>query len=1522
MLATQTMDGDLRVWSVPKPPHQEPPNIIRVLQRADIQHPGPCWFAWSKNGRIVQHAEGETRSWDVRTKKVSWETIPTVDGVTGIANFGPTATLFTLSRGHQVQQYDITPNSRLHQVASALHAPANTPPTPPTTLEERKRPYAPTSKTPALQVFTDTSESSADEGAALSPMQKIAMEMDSLDALESEIRDKVMPLSPTSSRTSSVSSKSSGGRRRGRKYLYDKPDSSRASSTGYDGTEFSYGAPSSQLSQRQGHESMSIRSVSSFTSQSRPRGSALRKEIMRSPQESKSTSAMELFPNTRERLQGVPFRTPHYGSVARTPELLQREMLSVIFGWNDTARALVREELRAAKPGSASGVLLSKWLGDMGADDMASMIGSETMTSSDWMLLALSSIGVDSQKKVGEAFVQRLLEKGDIHPAVAILLGLGENNDAIEVYVSQGYWMESVLLTCLTCPSDWGRVSYLIRKWGESAVQQGQAELAVRCFSCTSIETSEPWFSPRAQDAVYAAQQEKFTQPLSAGGMTSPPISPPSRSGSGRLTAKNASLKLITTFGDKAAPQESEEPTTTMQALGVTPIAQSALSPGGLDAWQQHKARNGRDPSSARTATPGGFSRRKRLPSKTDIERAKQETANLTTPITAARDFAPPSARPGSRRTSSLSSVPEPRTALKPTIHKDRLDPGDGVRSADHLPSPAMGVFSRLRAESNGRNTSQERKPEGLAVNVVDTRYTDNLSPGPSTQNSQYTTSTGPPTGGSLKSGKGRAVDDYVSSIEAARDGAREKRAQSKRRGDSRPRDDSRPGRGTSRAREPSEGRAKNDVRYIRPAKRSPSSPIPMSPEEIAQASLSNKVEPATTDDESFYKVTSPVDSHKSASFSLRSTRSDGKVERRRPSGEPPADDTVAPLNVRSRGASRQRSEDALRLNAEGGRGRSQQRKESSGESSPSLPLQAPPSVEQDDTSSDGRRNRPRAGSRTEEDLQSRRAKSRDRRDRSTSRKPMTPNDADLGAFAFEVSNLSIPEDRAVDAGSPIATDGAVPRPRGLSRKEMAAKELEDRRLSLARRPSAPAIPMPGELHGGRPPLGQRTNSNTDIGESPVSTMPPPLIPRSQTADPEQMSRYGKITGMSTPSAPIGLPATPRAMRHPRYMSTDPNEREGTPPVPEIPDNISALSSMGSSLSQVTGSALGSNLSQSSSSALSSALPQYSQLESEDGAVSLLPSTVFGQKGPQAPARASTAPPENPPGVHPAYKSTLPHSNRRLSHVRKISPPDASQVSKVSGSGGSVASIDEALAGSTASSNEQQIVFLPDDIDGPPVLPELQHLAGPPPPPPPPSMYGQQGNGSGTINIAMDEGTPVDVPSTLPSASYPQPMERATTSSPQHRRGRNSVSETFGSRFRGFGDRMRSTSRNRVVTKSPQQESAYKASPYETVLPPLPSQHQRKDSTNRAKSPYEQAMAAQNSGNQEHIPPPPPPPPGPPVAGMEGKIHETTIPPSTLPPSRTGSAQASGYRNPKEVRANMPPNTLQQGVYYPQGGFL
>lgn len=59
MLATLAANGDLRVWSVAKPPGKEAPRVIRILKRSDTSSSEePKWMAWSKNGRIVQFLDG------------------------------------------------------------------------------------------------------------------------------------------------------------------------------------------------------------------------------------------------------------------------------------------------------------------------------------------------------------------------------------------------------------------------------------------------------------------------------------------------------------------------------------------------------------------------------------------------------------------------------------------------------------------------------------------------------------------------------------------------------------------------------------------------------------------------------------------------------------------------------------------------------------------------------------------------------------------------------------------------------------------------------------------------------------------------------------------------------------------------------------------------------------------------------------------------------------------------------------------------------------------------------------------------------------------------------------------------------------------------------------------------------------------------------------------------------------------------------------------------------------------------
>ncbi|KAF2145514.1 uncharacterized protein K452DRAFT_305520 [Aplosporella prunicola CBS 121167] len=1419
MLATQMSDGDLRVWSVAKAPHNDPPCVIRILNRSENREVGPCWFAWSKNGRIVQYSEGSTYAWDVRTKKVTYEVVPTIDGVTAIANYGPQATLFTLGRNHTVQQYDLNPNNAPMLVANVQHVPANAPPSPPNSIEEKKEQTSDTETASALPVYLDSGASSEDEGVAMSPLQKIAQEM---DQLEEERRDRVGPLSPVSSR-SSTTSRSSGGSRKHR-YRYDKPSSRDSESTG-GSTIFSSGSSTNSGPSYHGRESMSIRSGSSYASSSkhRSRPSGLRQEVLRSPAED-ANQELDLFPFAKARLSDVPFRMPQPGA-AKTPDDLRLQMLSVVFGWEGDIEGLVRDELSRHQPGSATGVLLSKWLGDNGADLMASMIGSESMTSSDWMLLALASIGKDSQKKVGEAFVQRLLEKGDVHPAVAILLGLGEPNEAIEAYVTRKKYLEAIFLTCLHFPEDWQRISHLVRKWGEVAVTTGSPELAVRCFYCTSFESTEPWSSPRAQDAVFSAQKEQ--QQISL--QISPPLSPPPGSvGSSRV--KNAALKLVTNFDDKGSNFLSAHDDRT--AVGITPIAQSALSPsGGNNPWLRPSART-REPSSARTATPGGYMR-KRFPSKPDFDRGTPielnvpefggETPQPTTAVKETDDQIDlPFVQEPEPSLTAQASQEEPEEDAPMLLSAVSYDPKTSKArlAEDPLPSPAHGVFEQLRQrETSRRNESRDRKPDGLSVDILDTVETGPNSGLPSSRMGELSP---PSTSNSLKSAKVRSIDQYISSLEEANYHARkQKRVPSRSRAVSR----ERRGRPTEETREPSQTRGRSGVRYIKPAKRSPSSPVPMSPEDAGIFNDSNNSNNESFDDERYYKVTSPVEPRpRSRSRGNSRVRSASKVSERRARSKMGR----TPSRMASRHASPERR-DSL----------------DDGNIAPPKISPVPlPELPKDDA--DDEEPMPVASPRVRQRSTSRRPSTRERslsRRRETSDSHVRPQTPEM-PHDRQSSRVRVPK---------IQTDFTEVTSRPLTKKELAQRELEERRMSLARRPSAPVIPHPQDLS--RPQLSGR--SLTDMSNSPHSYLPPysDRISRSHTVDPDAMMRYNPRAtfGTSTTSTPIGLPATPRALRHPRYMSSDPHERDAVPAVPEIPEHH---------IIQV---------------------PDIN--ESQDDVAPLLPSTVYGQNGPQGPQRSASAPPEQMQmqyGVHRRGSASS-----RGSGNKRVSPPPIT------------ASIDETI-------HEDQVIIIPEP-ENPPLLAELQHLAGPPPPPPPPSMFqpSHGRNGSGVINIAIDE-HPVG-PSTTPALEGPTILPTPSNSPDmhRHRRGRGSVSESIGSRLRGVTERMRSTSRSGGRAKSPPMD--FTPSPYESVQMPFSWSRQNTRSPPiaeyRGASPY------------ESVPPPPPPPPPAPMAGG------STLMEQVIPPERDG--RGNGYvRNPKEIRANMPPEQLQYGVAQSAGGMI
>ncbi|KAI9828107.1 MAG: hypothetical protein M1832_003634 [Thelocarpon impressellum] len=1546
MLATQTQDGDLRVWSISKPPHNELPKVIRVLKRSDIYEPGLNWLAWSKNGRIVQFSEGVTSSWDVRTKHVTYEAVPTLESVSGLAIHGPTATLFTLGSNHTVQQFDLSPPTL---VANKQHPPPIPPPSPPVSVEEQKdqgattaatAPYGPRQTQPGAGSRLQSSES---EEESLSPLQKIASEMNQIEESR-QLRSGT--LSPTSSASrsqgASVRSKSSGGSKR-----YRSTASVSSKATSREGTAFSYG--SSIHSSRTSSTGTWASSPSVASSQrSRGRSSRLRNEVLRSPE----GQIVDLFPYTRGRLDDVPYLNPQNQDTSQlTPADLRKQMLSVVFGWEDDIEALIQEELRRHPQGSASAVLLSKWLGDVDADMMASMVGTETMTSSDWMLLALSGFGGQaSTKKVGQAFVQRLLEKRDVHAAATILLGLGDQNDAVEIYVSHRLFMEAVLLTCLIFPNDWQRQSALVRKWGEYAVQHSQQHLAIRCFSCTGCETSGVLTSPRAYDNESGhGPYQSLPQILS------PPMSPPGTAGSSRLTAKTATLKLITTFGDKNSANSTEgrskffglgaEDTTPMGGAGVTPIADSAISPGAAMPHlgpSSATSRSSRHPDSARTATPGGVSRR-RLPSigetPIDITPRAINPKALPTPVDSGSDREKDG--PAEQAPLTLSSATyNPHAELKSPVSQ---------ASGQVLPSPAHNAFTDVKADARTRNGSRDRKPDGLQIrwppieSIVTGEY---MSPGsdmskerrprhsrsntdprvytPLDISSQFASPL--PTGSSLNSVRsplqtGRSMDKYISSLEEANFYAK------KQRGASRTRQGSRDGRRrgseddrADRGRNQSRGRVAKELdepgragaRYIKPAKRSPSSPVPMSPDDFPYRSTDSR------EDESYYNVASPVEPRgeresrmRAPSSNRRRDQSTGSRVRRRSPERAPGSRAGSRLGPRggSRTASRQQSPAAGERDA---RGRSSSRAEGSVMRSPSSPLPMSPqaklyrdeeeeelrAVEEDRKRfrsrqrSTSRRPQERGQSGRREDSPDRRYLSRSHQNRGQSR-----------GDRREHREYS-PGGKRQELQSPTGESGEsseeLRRRRSLRalKKEIAARELEARRKSLARRPSAPAIPSPGDVSAGRSPVSAVPRP-VDALESPSSVrsymheLADRAPPRSKTTSPD-----GSNVSM-------GLPATPRAMRHPRYMNSDMSE--DIPAVPEIPDNLPNLGTT-----------------------------HHASKEQDRDEPGPLPSTVYSSSI-RPPARSVSAPiPEEPASpapfpaalpTHPAFQHAVPPSTRRRGTPghgegaaaataraptgRRINPGEAQpgQLGYESRGGSPVyipspqpviLSIDE-----TIQASKQQDAN-PAPPSQPVVLPELKHLALPPPPPPPPAMAirpahshsnstSTTGTDVGVINIGIgledkSRGTTpvVEVP------PPPQPSQSAQGHGHSRKgslaeatsRGR-SAADNISGKFSRATQRMRSKSGSRVRAKSPPTETGpvFRAlSPYESV--PGPSEG---GVGFRGLSPYESV--------------------GPPAQALQSEV-----------PVRSQTVSPGVERHPREVKAGLTPEMIRTG--FAEGGMI
>lgn len=1358
-----------------------------------------------------------------------------------------------------MQQYDLSPPSL---VKEAQYNPVLPPPIPTKSAQSN---YIPGTAPPMAVLHGSESDR---EPVSLSTIQRTAHEMQAIEHARMQRSELSSPVSSTS-RTDTMSSRSSN------RHAYPRHIPS-ISSRAQSGTTFSTISPSmvGRDSLFSGGTSMYQSTHSMASSGRRSKNSRLRHEVIRSPE----SQYVDLFPRTRVRLANVAYKeAPPLDQDNMTPDELRRQMLDVVFGWEDDIEPLIRDELHYHQQGSTSAVLLSKWLGEVDSDMMAAAISSGNVSSSDWMVLALSQMGgaAGSMGKMGQAFVQRLLQQGDFHTSATILLGLNNLEDAVEVYVSRSFYMEAILLTCLIFPTDWQRQAHLVRRWGEFVVENSQQQLAIRCFSCTGVDPPLPWRSPSPRMIDTPSQA-----PSSISSMLSPPISPPLAMKSApptRMTTKNSSLKVITSFEAPSNQARFKFPgllstdRTPTNAPGVTPIAESAISPGGTPGGFNSANPRSINSIANRTATPGGY-HKNRLPSigETPLDvnvPPFPRPSQLPTPDNSGSDLEKEKERL-SKSASTEGKQSKDGTEEPPLLLSSaRYDPGTAVTGKSPmtavpntsirttiLPSPAKDAFTGLKERST-RNASRDRKPDGLHIRmpsqdqIKTTHYISSAGVSSGMPERRRSTTLNSLHSGGLNTGRsdamsdakspsisgqshasakspsvsGRSIDQYISSLDEAGFHSRKHKHPSRKRQESREgrtHGGEHKSRSKQRAQDRSEDRGRDNRRYIRPAKRSPSSPVPMSPEHYTDSADTPGV------DLQFSDARTPgvesregrdIQSHQKGFSKIRSGSkasdySHRTVRHRSPEGIYDSQLGSEASYSRSKMSSRQPSPRAL-LDPNG-RGRSKSKaRAGSAVRSPSSPLPFSPqsklyqrSDDEDDplriveANRQRLRSRHRSGSRRprERGTSSRRELSPDRRRLAEER--YTRNAVDDDPF---LQPMSAVEPRR-SSGEQMLQAYEEPKLRRqkserTQKKEIAAKELEARRESLLRNPEAPPILYPNEVNNSRPTLSSR--SYTDQSNSPTTWNPIMLSQHPQKLPATSMAMdHGDFINRAASVGPYGLPATPRAMRHPRY---DNRGSDGIPSVPEIPDNLQTLPE-----TYYTGQPM-------------RELPRS------------MSAPIPEQQLPPLPANLPLHPAFHK-GLRPERRSNFQPLGQIGQHRRKLSG-DAQSMMHAPVTVG----IDETLH---AAESQVQIIT----VDDPPLLPELQHLSnrGVPPPPPPPPMFPNRNDPEsssvssnshlGTIQVVLDdpedEGSGIDgkPPPPPPPPVHPTRSGRSpppiTAGSPQstphrsgssHRRGR---SDNFKNGIKGITERLRSNSRGRN-TKSPEQVSNT-PSPYESV-PPL-----------------------------------------------------------------------------------------------------
>lgn len=898
-------------------------------------------------------------------------------------------------------------------------------------------------------------------------------------------------------------------------------------------------------------------------------------------------------------------------------------------------------------------------------------------------------------------------------------------------------------------------------------------------------------------------------------------------------------------------------------AAGVTPIVDSAISPGlgSNDATTAFLRPSQRSvfntPSSARPGG-GGFSRQ-RLPSIGEGPQGTHDANHPRNVLKGVSDALGLATQPAKRPDAVAHAAPPPAAPQMAQVDNgNNLSIGMALQRASTSsplyrrkdqppPSPSPASLAMLMDGRHSRNGPRNRIPLGVDLQLATVQpetIMDMTSPeqtgassnryrwpsrrrGPASVSSSVTSSSSiahGPRSNRFRTGDvpntSKTLDEYINSLEvvnakAARASSKDRSHKSRDIGRQRRPSVATPSASsvstvTSHSREPS---SNTDVReWVQTrsragsktgGKRSPRSPVPMSPEDLISLASTPRL---------FARDEPPIDNEMGSLTVKKKTVSTSSAAPAPVSMQlplRPSSKSRPNSRASSRGRSvRNRSPDRQPLTLDIPRGRNSSRT-ASAIRSPSSPLpfsnnaaqyQASDDEEEDyrkaldaqekfrnrdrtshrgRSSSQGRRDASPGGSvRARERSRSRRRPTPDvtataapststRKDRALAGPPPAPSAMAVAAGGFDrypPSQQSLGEElgnrRTQSAMTNRGDLRQLSKDERAQRKAAAARELEERRKSLVRHPLAPPIMHPDYLSPG---LNQTFGQISEVPElsSDVYSRPSDLPMRSQSTEPGSMSHSSSSTRTRSMFAPrghqsIGLPATPKAMR----LVLEPGAGAGSstppsvPPIPAVYGHQRTSSGSAGRSSPETKPSYRKNsepapapltLSASTYSLRSNVppAPKTSVPTKSEDSLTLLPSTVY-----QPPSLSRAAIPRSmsaPPQELVYHKGSM---SQDFSASRKANREKNPRIAESSND-------DNDLAGTLSPtiyrrpSLDNMIPPPPPPLPAPPMLKELAHLAIPPPPPPAPLPFGSSmnkppvvygGHTTGTIEVVTDDG--------------------------------------------------------------------------------------------------------------------------------------------------------------------------------------